>query len=123
MFDSKTYLYKMLNMDHRTLDKYIANGKPFLNRFIFSLTAITNFSVNALLTVIDLQLLFSQERANRDRSLQYRSNSILAENVINPKLSGKYSSLNACAAALKADRATLRLYLQGKSTKTYFRGQ
>jgi hypothetical protein len=123
MFDSKTYLYKILNMDHRTLVKYLANGKPFLNRIIFSLTAITNCSVNALLTVIDLQLLFSQEIVNRDRSLQERSNSVLAENVINPKLSGKYSSLNACAAALKADRATLHLYLQGQSTKTYFRGQ
>jgi hypothetical protein len=76
-------------MDHRTLDKYLANGKPFLNRFIFSLTAITNCSVNALLTVIDLQLLFSQERINRVRSLQSlqdRSNSVLTENVINPKL-------------------------------------
>ena len=31
MFDSKPYLYNMLNMDHRTLDKYLANGKPFLN--------------------------------------------------------------------------------------------
>lgn len=89
MFDSKTYLYKILNMDPRRLDKYLANGKPFLNRFIFSLTAITNCSVNALLTVIDLQLFFSQERANRVRSLQDRSNSVLAENVINPKLSGK----------------------------------
>ena len=38
MFDSKTFLYKMLNMDHRTLDKYLSNSesiKPFLNRFIF----------------------------------------------------------------------------------------
>jgi len=35
MFDSKTYLYKILNMVHRTLDKYLANGKPFLNRIIF----------------------------------------------------------------------------------------
>ena len=116
----------MLNLDHRTLHKYLANGRakhPFLNRFIFSLTAITNCSVDALLTETDLQLLFSQERTNKDRSLQKRSNSILAENVINPKLSSKYSSLNACAAALKADRATLRLYLQGKSTKTEFRGQ
>lgn len=93
-------------MDYRTLDKYLENGKPFLNRFIFSLTAITSCSVNALLTVIDLQLLFSQERANRDRSLQDKSNSVLAENVINPKLSGKYSSLNACAAALKAEQSS-----------------
>ena len=126
MFDSKTYLYKMLNMDHRTLDKYLANGiqgQPFLNRFVFSLTAITNFSVDALLTIEDLQLLFSTERANRDSSINDRSHSILAENTKNPKLSAKFSSLNACAKALKADRATLRLYLQGKSNKTYFRGQ
>ena len=68
-------------------------------------------------------MLFLQERANRVRSLQDISNSVLSENVINPKLSGKYSSLNACAAALKADRVTLRLSLQGQSTKTYFRGQ
>ncbi len=123
MFDSKTYLYKMLNVDHRTLDKYLASGKPFLNRFLFSLTAITNFSVDALLTIEDLQLLFSQERANRDSSINERSHSILAENIKNPKLSAKFSSLNACANALKADRVTLRLYLQGKSNKIYFRGQ
>ena len=116
----------MLNVDHRTLDKNLASGKPFLNRFIFSLTAITNFSVDepaALLTIDDLQLLFSQERANKDSSINNRSNSILAENIKNPKLSAKFSSLNACANALKADRVTLRLYLQGKSNKIYFRGQ
>lgn len=126
MFDSKTYLYKMLNMDHRTLDKYLANGKPFLNRFVFSLTAITNLSVDALLTIDDLQLLFSTERASKDSSINDKSPAaaaILAENIKNPKLSAKFSSLNACAKGLKADRATLRLYLQGKSNKTYFRSQ
>jgi hypothetical protein len=123
MFDSKTYLYKMLNMDHRTLDKYLASGKPFLNRFVFSLTAITDFSVDALLTIDDLQLLFSTERARKDSSINDKSHSILAENIKNPKLSAKFSSLNACAKGLKADRATLRLYLQSKSNKIYFRGQ
>lgn len=126
MFDSKTYLYKMLNMDHRTLDKYLANGKPFLNRFVFSLTAITNFSVDALLTIDDLQLLFSTERVGKDSSINDKSHSILAENIKNPKLSAKFSSLNACAKGLKADRATLRSYLlasANKSNKTYFRGQ
>jgi len=123
MFDSKTYLYKMLNMDHRTLDKYLASGKPFLNRFVFSLTAITDFSVDALLTIDDLQLLFSTERARKDSSINDKSHSILAENIKKPKLSAKFSSLNACAKGLKADRATLRLYLQSKSNKIYFRGQ
>jgi len=71
----------------------------------------------------DLQLLFLQERANKDSSNNLRSHSVLAENIKNPKLSCKFPSLNACAKALKADRATLRLYLQDKSNKTYFRGQ
>ena len=123
MFDSKTYLYKMLSMDHRTLDKFLASGKPFLNRFVFSLEAITNFSVDALLTIEDLQLLFLQERANRDSSLTARSRSVLAENIKNPKLSAKFSSINACAAALKADRSTIRSYLSGSSKKSYYRGQ
>ena len=41
----------------------------------------------------------------------------IAENIINPNLSAKFTSINACAKALKADRSTLRLYLQGKSKK------
>lgn len=123
MFDSKTYLYKMLSMDHRTLDKFMASGKPFLNRFVFSLEAITNFSVDALLTIEDLQLLFLQERTNRDSSITARRRSVLAENIKNPKLSAKFSSINACAAAIKADRGTIRSYLSGSSTKNYFRGQ
>ena len=138
MFDSKTYLYKMLKMDHRTLDKYLTSGstqhwlvQPFLNRFVFSLTALTNFSVDALMTIDDLQLLFSTQRANRNYSINDRSKPILAENIKNPKLSAKFPSLNACAKDLKADRGTLRLYLLpaeadakgGHSNKTYFRGQ
>jgi GIY-YIG catalytic domain/NUMOD1 domain len=123
MFDSKTNLYKILKMDHRTLDKYLASGKPFLNRFIFSLTAITKFSVEALLTIDDLQRLFSQERANKYSSINERSHSILAENIKNHKLSSKFPSLNSCAKVLKADRATLRLYLKGQSNQAYFRGQ
>lgn len=107
IFDSKTYLYKMLNMDHRTLDKNLAQqatggwgSPPFLNRFIFSLTAIPNFNVDALLTIDDLQLLFLQERDNKDSSIHLRSKSVLAENIKDPKLSAKFSSVNACAKAL-----------------------
>lgn len=123
MFDSKTYLYKMLSMDHRKLDKYLASGKPFLNRFVFSLAAITKFSVDALLTIEDLQLLFIQERANRDSSSNSRDRSVQAENIKNHKLSAKFSSINARAAALKADPGTIQLYLSGRSKKSNYRGQ
>ena len=135
MFDSKTFLYKMLNMDHRTLNKYLdhqentdvvgglSHSTPFLNRFIFSLTALPNFNVDALLTLEDLILLLRIERTNKDSSINLKSKAVLAENIINPKISTKYSSVNACAKGLKADRGTLRLYLQGKSNKPYFRNQ
>lgn len=123
MFDSKTCLYKILKLDHRTLDKYLKSGKPFLSRFIFSLTAISNFNIDGLLNVSDLQLLFVQERTDKDYSTNIRSKSVLAENIKNPKLTTKFASINACAKGLKADRGTLRLYLQGKSKNLYFRGQ
>lgn len=77
--------------------------------------AITNFSVDALLTIEDLQLIFLQERTNRDSSITPRSRSVLAENIHNPKLSAKFSSINPCAAALKADRGTIRSDLSGSS--------
>ena len=123
MFDSKSYLYKMLSMDHRTLNKYLSNGLPYLTRFIFSLTPISNMSVDALLTINDLQLIFTLERDNVLRSVQEKSTPILAENIIDSKLTARYPSLNSCCVALSADRATVRGYLQGKSSKIYFRGQ
>lgn len=86
----------------------------FFNRFVFSLAAITKFSVDALLTIEDLQLLFFQERANRNSSINSRNRSVQAENIKNPKLSAKFSSIKACAAALKADRGTIRSYLSGR---------
>ena len=113
-------------MDHRTLDKYLSNSesiKPFLNRFIFSLTALVNYNVDQILTLEDLKLLFLQERKNKDNTINLNSKAILAENIKNPKLKYNFSSLNACAKGLKADRGTLGLYLQGKSNKPYFRDQ
>ena len=62
MFDSKTYLYKSLHLDHRTLDKYLKIGDPYLSRFVFPLNPLQNnlsdkMSVDALLTIEDLQML------------------------------------------------------------------
>jgi hypothetical protein len=62
MFDSKTYLYKSLHLDHRTLDKYLKKGEPYLSRFIFTLNPLqgglsSKMSVDALLTIEDLQIL------------------------------------------------------------------
>lgn len=123
MFDSKNYLYNMLNIDHRTLSKYLNNGLPFLSRFIFTLTPISNMSVEGLITLEDLKLIFNQERSIIKHSIQPKSTPILAENIKYKNLTKSYPSLSACCADLKADRSTVRSYLQGKSSKIYFREQ
>lgn len=129
MFDSKTYLYKSLHLDHRTLDKYLKNGQPYLSRFVFTLNPLQNnlsdkMSVDALLAIEDLQILWREVRQEyHSAELQSKSNRILAENIKNPNLTVQYVSLNACAADLKGDRQTIRKYLKDPSKKTYYRGQ
>lgn len=111
-------------MDHRTLEKYLKSGNPYLYRFVFSLKPISTMSVDALLTLSDMQLLFDQTREDiNNAELQPKSNRILAENIKNPNLTAQYVSLNICAKALKGDRKTIRDYLNGKSNKLYYRGQ
>jgi hypothetical protein len=129
MFDSKTYLYKSLHLDHRTLDKYLKNGNPYLSRFIFTLNPMQNdlsakMSVDALLTLEDLQILWKEVRQKTHLAeLQSKSKRIIAVNIKNPNLTTQYVSVNACAAGLKGDRQTITKYLQDRSNKTYYRGQ
>ena len=114
MFDSKTFLYNSVKIDHRTLEKYLKNKKPSLFRFIFSLTPIDTMSVDGLLDLSDIKLLIEQVRKDiKNGELQIKkSKKILAENIKNPKLTTSYDSINACAKYLKGDRYTIRKYLE-----------
>lgn len=129
MFDSKTYLYKSLHLDHRTLDKYLKNGKPYLSRFVFTLNPLQDklseiMSVEALFTIEDLQILWKQVRHEfNSAKMQSKSCPILASNIKNPNLTTQYPSLNACAAGLKGDRQTIRKHLNNLSKNSYYRGQ
>lgn len=124
MFDSKTFLYNSLKLDHRTLDKYLENGRPYFSRFIFSYDPISSMSVDALLVLEDLKSLFSQARKDKTLAeLQSKSRPIVVENIKNPDLTAYFPSLNACAAFLKGDRYTIRKYLKANSVDSYYRGQ
>ena len=82
-------------------------------------------SVDGLLDLKDLKLLIEQVRKDiKNGELQIKkSKKILAENVKNPKLTTRYESINACAKDLKGDKYTIRKYLNGQSSKFYYRGQ
>lgn len=123
MFNSKNHLYSTLKMDYRTLDKLLINKNSFLSRFVFSLLPLPDMNVDGLKTISDLQLIFNYERSLKDSSKQLNSKAISAVNIKNPLLNSDYSSINACCKALKADRATIRNYLNLNSSKEYFRGQ
>ena len=62
MFNSKTHLYKELNMDHRTLDKLLDSGLPYLSRFTFSLIPKENMSVESIMSLLDFKLNYNQEK-------------------------------------------------------------
>lgn len=123
MFNSKTHLYKELNMDHRTLDKLLDSGLPYLSRFTFSLIPKENMSVESIMSLLDFKLNYNQEKSLVDRLLQIRSIPIFAQNILDENLSAKYTSFNSCCISLKADRATVRDYLLGKKGGKYFRKQ
>ena len=101
-------------MDHRTLDKLLDSGLPYLSRFTFSLIPKENMSVESIMSLLDFKLNYNQEQNLVDRSLQIRSIPIYAQNILDENLSAKYTSFNSCCIALKADRATVRDYLLGK---------
>ena len=125
IFDSKTYLYRSLHIDHRTLDKYIKNNKPFLSRFIFTLNPIISMSVEGIINISDIKLLFEQIRKDfNNGEFQFKNRKkILAENIVNSNLTKNYISINACVKDLKGDRSTIRKYLENKNNKPYYRGQ
>lgn len=76
----------------------------------------------ALNTFLDL---LNNARNEQDlATVQPNSKSILAENVLYPELTKKYSSLNSFAKEIKGDRATIRKYLTSSSNnKLLYRKQ
>ena len=108
-----------MHIDHRTLDKYIKNNKPFLSRFIFTLNPIISMSVEGIINISDIKLLFEQIRKDfNNGEFQFKNRKkILAENIVNSNLTKNYISINACVKDLKGDRSTIRKYLENKNNK------
>jgi hypothetical protein len=121
MFDSKQYTYNNINLDYRTLDDCLYNGKLYLNRFLFTLEPLLEFNFESLISLDELKILIKEQRYNF-KSNQPASKIIYVENKYNSLLNKQFNSISEFSRSVKGDRGTIRNYINGKQIGLY-RGQ
>jgi hypothetical protein len=121
IFDSKQYAYDNINIDHRTLDKGLYEGKLYLDRFLFTLEPLLEFSFESLINIKELKILITEQRY-KFKIKQPASKIIYVENKYNPLLNKQFNSISEFAKSVKGDRGTIRDYVNGNKIGLY-RGQ
>ena len=94
------------------------SGSLYLDRFLFSLDIISEFPFESIIESNELIMLVKKTRLEY-KPKQPARKKILAENVINPKLSKTFTSISELSRHLKGDRGTIRNYINGKSSGLY----
>src|SRR5271169_912971 len=115
-FQSKQSAYDNIHINHTTLNNSLDNGILYLDRFMFSVEPITEFTFESLISLNDLINLIHEVQLKR-REIQIRSKKIYAENIKQPNLSKIFNSINSFAKAVKGDRGTIRSYLNDTKKK------
>lgn len=122
-FVSKQLAYSSIRINHTTLNNCLTNGVLYLNRILFSLELINEFPFEALISLENLKNIVLKIQL-KNKNFEKRSKKIYAENIKFPELSKTYISINSFAKAVKGDRTTIRLYLNGeKKEGNYYRKQ
>jgi hypothetical protein len=121
IFDSKQYAYDNINIDYRTLDDCLYNGNTYLNRFLFTLEPLLEFSFESLISLEELKVLIREQRYNF-KIKQPASKLIYVENKSDSSLNRYFDSISEFARSVKGDRSTIRDYVNGKR-KGLYRGQ
>lgn len=117
IFASKTEMYNLIKIHHKTLDDCLSLGKLYLNSFFISLDIIEekiNLDDNKSLICIkeETQLVnLVQIKRNNYVSIQPKAQRIKAINILDDKLTKEFNSLNDLAKHLKGDRQTIRNYI------------
>jgi hypothetical protein len=118
IFDSKQYAYNNIKLDHRTLDSCLYNGNLYLDRFLFTLEPLLEFSFENLISIEELILLITEERY-KFKVKQPASKMIYVENISNPLLNKYFDSISEFARSVKGDKSTIRSYVNGKKIGLY----
>jgi len=118
IFDSKQYAYDNFNIDHSTLEDCLYNGNLYLDRFIFTLEPLLEFSFESLINIEELKFLITEQRY-KFKIKQPNSKIIYVENINNPLLNKEFNSISEFAKSVKGDRSTIRDYVNGIKTGLY----
>jgi hypothetical protein len=121
ILDSKQYAYNQIKLDHRTLDNCLDNGNLYLDRFLFTLEPLLEFSFESLISIEEFKYLITEQRY-KFKVKQPASKMISVENISNPLLNKHFDSISEFAKSVKGDRSTIRDYVNGKKIGLY-RGQ
>jgi hypothetical protein len=111
-FESKQYAMSQLHIHHNTLDKSLADGSLYLDRFILSPVALDKYPLDCLMQLEDLVKLFDEVRLGYTVQ-QPASKAFHAENVLSPELSGDFTSINEFVRTHGGARNSIRNYLNG----------
>src|SRR5436190_16185381 len=118
IFDSKQYAYDNIKIDHRTLEDSLYNGNLYLDRFLFTLEPLLEFSFECLITIEELKKVITEQRY-KFKIKQPNSKYIYVENKYNPLLNKQFNSISEFAKSVKGDRSTIRDYINGKKIGLY----
>ena len=120
IFESKQYMYDMINIHHKTLNDCLYLGSLYLDHFFLSLDLLEIISVK-LLSLDEIRALVINKR-NVHINKHPAAKIILAEFKDDETKNLKFDSLNSLAKHLKGDRGVIRSYLKGNKSG-YYRGK
>lgn len=116
MSDSVQYIADHVGIHRSTILRYTTTAELYLNRFLISYDVITEMDNSQSMTLDSFRDILNNVRNDQDlASAQPHSKSILAENLLYPEQTKKYSSLNSFVKEIKGDPATIRKYLNSPS--------
>jgi len=122
IFESKTYMYNTINIDHRTLNNCLDSGLLYLGTFFFSEDQVEESTKTNLLSLDKIKAIVSEKREINQVTKHPASKAILAEFKDDSRLNREFGSLGSLARELKGDRQVIREYLRGIKSG-YYRGK
>lgn len=126
IFESKTDIYKKINIHHVTLKKCLESDSLYLNKFKLSLDLIIEGinNKNELLNELDLVNLINMNKSLNNLSNNDRNKKILALFKDNPNNNKLYNSISELVKDLKGDRSTILKHINNKNNNNkLYRGK